>query len=191
LLRESGNRGLLVQLSAVDTLRLVRVLDLPEAVELRGYFGIGIQNNKTPVNLGTLWRTAHSLGASYIFTISVRYQHQPSDTTKAWRHVPLFHYDTVDEFSDTLPDGARVIGVEIAPDARAISRFSHPERAVYVLGAEDWGLSQEMLKLCDDVVVLPGARCLNVAVAGSIVMYDRLAKLERAAISSQRSLKLA
>ena len=33
------------------------------------YFGIGIQNGKTPENLGVLWRTAQNMGASFIFTI--------------------------------------------------------------------------------------------------------------------------
>ena len=33
------------------------------------FFGIGIQNGKTPENLGVLWRSAQNLGASYIFTI--------------------------------------------------------------------------------------------------------------------------
>lgn len=28
------------------------------------FFGIGIQNGKTPENLGVLWRTAQNLGAS-------------------------------------------------------------------------------------------------------------------------------
>ena len=28
-----------------------------------GYFGIGIENGKTPENLGVLWRSAQNLGA--------------------------------------------------------------------------------------------------------------------------------
>ena len=35
----------------------------------QGYFGIGIQNGKTPENLGVLWRSAQNFGASFIFTI--------------------------------------------------------------------------------------------------------------------------
>jgi len=40
------------------------------------FFGIGIQNGKTPENLGVLWRTAQNLGASFIFTIGKRYANQ-------------------------------------------------------------------------------------------------------------------
>ena len=38
------------------------------------FFGIGIQNGKTPENLGVLWRTAQNLGASFIFTIGIDMQ---------------------------------------------------------------------------------------------------------------------
>lgn len=33
------------------------------------YFAIGIYHPKTEMNMGTLWRSAYQLGASYIFTI--------------------------------------------------------------------------------------------------------------------------
>jgi hypothetical protein len=38
-----------------------------------GYFGIGIIGPKTPENVGTLWCTAHALGAAWIFTVGHRY----------------------------------------------------------------------------------------------------------------------
>ena len=33
----------------------------------RGYFGIGIHCPKVTKNIGTLWRTAHILGADFMF----------------------------------------------------------------------------------------------------------------------------
>ena len=51
-----------------------------------------------------------------------------------------------------------------------------PGRAVYLLGAEDRGLSAEELRHCDRVVTIEAVRqpMFNVSVAGSIVMYHRL-----------------
>jgi tRNA (guanosine-2'-O-)-methyltransferase len=43
---------------------------------MRGYYGIGIENVKTAENVGTLWRSAYILGASFIFTIGKRYKKQ-------------------------------------------------------------------------------------------------------------------
>jgi hypothetical protein len=79
---------------------------------VRGYFGIGIENGKTVANIGTLWRSAHNLGASFIFTVGQRYKYQASDNTKAWRSIPLFQYGGFDEFYDNLPHDCQLIGVE-------------------------------------------------------------------------------
>ncbi|AWM40220.1 SpoU rRNA Methylase family protein [Gemmata obscuriglobus] len=100
-----------------------------------------------------------------------------SDTTKAWRSIPLFQYLTFDEFYAHLPHDCRLIGVEF-PHEKAVSlpKFTHPERCVYLLGAEDYGLSKQALERCHRVVYAPSQRCLNVAVAGSLIMCDRMAK---------------
>ena len=54
---------------------------------MRGYFGIGIQNAKTDENIGTLWRSAFIMGASFIFTIGKRYKKQATDTPKSWKNI--------------------------------------------------------------------------------------------------------
>ena len=43
-----------------------------EAAE-KGFFGIGIVAGKTAGNIGTLWRSAYQLGASFTFTIGARH----------------------------------------------------------------------------------------------------------------------
>lgn len=140
---------------------------------MRGYFGIGIDNGKTPVNLGTLWRSAHILGADFIYTIGARYKMQSSDTTKAWRTIPLFNYETFEDFYKHMPKDCLLVGVELDPKAIMVNQFVHPERCIYLLGAEDNGLSQKVIDKCHAIVQLPGDYCMNVAVAGSLIMYDR------------------
>ncbi|MCH8533639.1 MAG: TrmH family RNA methyltransferase [Flavobacteriaceae bacterium] len=107
----------------------------------QGYFGIGIMNGKTPENLGVLWRSAQNLGASFIFTIGNRYAKQACDTHKAEGAIPYFHYKTFSDFYAHLPKGAMLIGVEKVPQAQALEQFDHPRRCVYLLGAEDHGLT--------------------------------------------------
>lgn len=144
---------------------------------MRGYFGIGIAAGKSPENLGGLWRTAHALRAAYIFTIGARYPKQASDTTKAWRHVPLFEYDDEEAFLRAIPKDCDLVAVECGYGRpRPLPTFCHPERAVYVLGAEDRGVPEALLAHANRLVQIPGDVCLNVATAGSIVMYDRTAK---------------
>ena len=140
---------------------------------MRGYFGIGIENGKTEMNLGTLWRSAHIFGASFIFTIGRRYKYQSSDVKKSWRSVPLFNFQAMADLKIHLPLGCQLVGIEMITNAEDIEGFGHPERACYLLGCEDSGLSKAAMESCHRLVRIPGNDCLNVAVAGSIVLYDR------------------
>tara|TARA_R110002049_G_C8906017_1_gene542025 strand:+ start:179 stop:637 length:459 start_codon:yes stop_codon:yes gene_type:complete len=137
------------------------------------FFGIGIQNGKTPENLGVLWRSAQNLGANFIFTIGNRYAKQACDTHNAVKSVPYFHYDSFDDFFKNLPKGTRVVGVELTEGAEYLEDFHHPRRCVYLLGAEDHGLPKKAIEKSHFLVKFKSHFSLNVAVAGSIVMYDR------------------
>lgn len=138
----------------------------------KGYFGIGVFHPKTEDNIGTLWRSAQNFGASFLFTIGRRYKTQSTDTTKASRHIPLYHYLTYDSFTNNRPLDCRLVFVEQSNDSKSIKNFIHPERCIYLLGAEDHGIPISLMKgqiqLHIDTPV-----CLNVAVAGSIVMFHR------------------
>jgi len=143
----------------------------------RGYFGIGIYHTKTAANVGTLWRSAYILGAGFIFTIGARYPKQASDTVKAYRHIPLHEYKTWPDFIDHVPYDCQVVCVEMDERAKNLTTYVHPERCVYVLGAEDEGIPANLLA-GKTVIQLPSVRdyCHNVAVAGALVMQDRLTK---------------
>lgn len=145
-------------------------------MEPRGYHGIGIVGTKNGLNVGTLWRSAAILGANFMFTAGRRYPDQASDTVKAWRHVPLYEYESGDALINHLPKGCVPVAIEITDKACTLESFTHPERACYILGAEDTGVPPHIVERCKHVVQLPGDFCLNVAVAGSIVLYDRLLK---------------
>ena len=141
---------------------------------MSGFFGIGIYHTKTEANVGTLWRSAYQLGASFIFTVGRRYKKQASDTTKTWRSIPLYHYHDMDTFLENIPYDCRIIAVEMG--GGAMENMGHPDRCIYLLGAEDHGLPQSVLENCNMHISLAAVRqpSFNVAVAGSIVMYDRL-----------------
>ena len=146
-----------------------------EGLRLPGFCGIGVERSKTAINVGTLWRSAAILGADFIFTVGRRWPDQASDTVKAWRHIPYWQFDNLEDLR--TPYDAPLIGVELDPRARPLHDFTHPARAVYLLGAEDHGLTRAALDRCHDLIVLPGTYSLNVATAGSIVLYDRAVKL--------------
>lgn len=141
---------------------------------MRGFFEIGIYHTKTNINIGTLWRSAHQLGASGIFTIGKRYKKQSSDTVKSFRHIPLRHYVDYEDFTNHRPRGAVLVGIEM--DGIPLSEYTHKHQAIYLLGAEDYGLPDSVRERCNHIVSLESVNQLsyNVAVAGSIVMYHRV-----------------
>lgn len=139
----------------------------------RGYFGIGVECAKVSANVGILMRSAQCFGAAFVFVIGARYRRLPTDTMCVERHVPLYEYESIQEMKARQPQQASLIGIEIVDGAETLTSFDHPQRAVYLLGAEDRGLSEAALAELDTVVSIPSGN-LNVAVAGSIVMYDRL-----------------
>ena len=144
----------------------------------RGYFGIGVYKPKTETNIGTLYRSAHSFGADFIFIIGKRYKKQPSDTLNSTLHLPLYEFTTWEDFKEHLPKGCQIVCIELDERAKDLKTFCHPERAVYVLGAEDNGIPKEYLKTHQIIQIKGGKYCLNVAVAGSIILYDRINKNE-------------
>lgn len=153
-----------------------------------GYFGIAIYHPKTEANIGTLWRSAYSYGASMLATVGRRYQAQASDTSKTPQRVPLFHHADLDALIEGLPDGCPLVGVELDPRAVPLTQFRHPPRALYLLGAEDHGLPITVLDRCHHVVQIPTPApwSLNVAVAGSLLMHDRYLKTAKAVANPQQ-----
>jgi tRNA G18 (ribose-2'-O)-methylase SpoU len=145
----------------------------------RGYFGIGAERISKSLNLGNLMRSAHGFGASFTFTIGATYQalEARADTSKGAQHLPHYDWRNVEEMQ--LPQGCRLIGVELLDEAIDLPSFRHPHRAAYVLGPEKGSLSAELLARCDQVVKIPTRFCINVAMAGAVVMYDRVRTLGR------------
>jgi len=146
---------------------------------MRGYFGIGVQRFSKPMNAGNLFRSAHGFGASFAFTIDSKLPLTTagSDTSDAWKQMPYYRFDDV--ASMMLPANCSIVGVELLDEAIDLPSFHHPRQAAYILGPERGSLSEDLVEKCDHIVKIPTKFCINVATAGAIVMYDRVASLGR------------
>ncbi len=144
-----------------------------------GFYGIGIEQGKCEFNYWTLFRTAQILNADFLFVIGKRFKPGVPDTMKSYRHIPTYSYINFEDFNSHRPFDCVLIGVELIESAINILEYKHPKRAIYLLGSEDNGLSHDALTSCQDIVKLSGERSMNVAVAGSIIIYDRINKLSR------------
>lgn len=146
----------------------------------RGFFGIGVEGISKPMNVGNLLRSAHSFGASFFFTVDPEvdvFGMRGSDTSDAFGHLPFYNFTSVEDMM--LPANTQMVAVELIDGAVELPSFRHPTRAVYVLGREMGNVSDKMLARCDHAIKIPMKFCVNVGVAGAIVMYDRLLSMGR------------
>lgn len=142
---------------------------------MRGYFGIGAEGVSKSQNVGALLRTGHAFGASFCFTVGAGWDARAgrrADTADTPGHVPLWRCQTPADL--VLPQGCVLVGVELLESAVDLPSFHHPLNAAYVLGPERAGLSPSMLDRCRHVVRIPTRFALNLAVAGALVLYDRM-----------------
>ena len=141
----------------------------------RGYFGIGAEGVSKAANVGALLRTGHAFGAAFCFTIGAGWDARAgrqADTADTPAHVPLWRFADLDALH--LPRECALVGIELLDDAVDLPSFRHPLNAAYVLGPERSGLSAPLRARCRHVVRIPTRFALNLAVAGALVLYDRL-----------------
>lgn len=142
---------------------------------MRGYFGIGVEEISKPMNMGALMRTAHAFGASFFFTVNAHHKIREAyraDTSRTFESMPYYPWASREEMR--LPKGCQLVGVELTDDAVDLPVFRHPQAAAYVLGRERGSLSPEMQSACAHIVKIPTKFCINVGLAGALVMYDRV-----------------
>ncbi|MGH9106637.1 MAG: TrmH family RNA methyltransferase [Acidimicrobiales bacterium] len=134
-------------------------------------------------NLGTLLRTCDAVGACMALPSTHHYRQALEHGDTLGRSRPHVHW--VKSAKDTWVDamqaqGWRVVAVELAEDATPLPRLQPAtHRTVVLLGHEHNGVPATWVERADACVEIPmvgrGAS-LNVAVAGSLVLY-RLAGL--------------
>lgn len=139
-----------------------------------GFVGIGIFNVKRTHNFGALIRAARVFGASFVFSVGSR-NPQEHSSIGIERVLPIFHFDSVEQFISSIPVNARLVCVELTPGAQDIRPFVHPGCAIYLLGPEDGEVPASITR-AHDTLILPGKIPLNVAMAATVVLYDRWLK---------------
>jgi len=132
-------------------------------------------------NLGTLLRTCDAVGACMAVPDTDHY-HQALKKGDTLAHRPCIHWvdAKIDWMAREQRRGAKLVGVELDEDSISLRQVRQAtNRTIVLLGHEHFGLPAEAWPYLDEVVEIPMmgvGRSLNVAVAGSLVLY-RLAGL--------------
>lgn len=147
-------------------------------IRSRGFSAIGLHMPKTPTNVGSILRAAHCYGSAFVAQTGQRYRGSSTDTTKAFRHLPLIQ---TDDLRALIPHDCVPVAIDILDGARSLTTYMHPERAFYIFGPEDGTLGRGITDWCRDRVFVPTAFCMNLAACVNVVLYDRMVKQGAAA----------
>jgi tRNA (guanosine-2'-O-)-methyltransferase len=133
-------------------------------------------------NLGTLLRTCDAVGACIAVPATPHYREALAHGDTLSRRPCIHWLDRGKEgwIEAQRAAGWRIVAVELAEDATPLPRMEPARgRTVVLLGHEHHGIPDDVVAQADECVEIPmvgrGAS-LNVAVAGSLVLY-RLAGL--------------
>ncbi len=142
---------------------------------------IALDDIRSHHNVGSCFRSADAFGIDEIILggISPRPPHRDIQKTAlgatesvAWSHDA----DLESRLATLKAEGYRIIAIEQAPNAVPLSRVSlgADEQFVMVFGNEVKGVSQSILKLCDEVWEIPQSgikKSLNISVCAGICMH--------------------
>jgi len=142
-------------------------------------FLLMLDSVQDPQNFGSLLRTAEAVGVHGVIIPEHRAVGVTAGVVKASagavNHLKIARVTNLSRTIEQLKrSSVWVIGVENVPEAREYLRVDYKTPIAIVLGSEGAGLSRLVREKCDLLVRLPmwgKVGSLNVAIAGSIVLY--------------------
>jgi TrmH family RNA methyltransferase len=148
-------------------------------------WGVACVAPQDPGNIGAILRTIDAVGASGLILldggVDVYHPTAVRASMGAIFRLPVVSASFTDFTGWADNNDYQVLGTSAhgSVDYQAITSYSRP--LVLLLGDERQGLSPEHMKICSSLVRLPmhgQVTSLNLAVAGGIMLYDILAKID-------------
>jgi RNA methyltransferase, TrmH family len=131
--------------------------------------GLGLWHVADPGNIGTLVRAADGLGPAFVALSAGCADPTGAKALRASAGA-VFRVPSAD--FDEAP-GRRV--ALVAHGGKPLHQLDLEERTTFVLGSEREGLPEAAVAMCDESATIPlrpGAESLNVAMAGTLALYE-------------------
>lgn len=161
---------------------IVGVVSMKEvAPDFEGNFYLLCDKLQDPGNLGTIIRTAHAAGVDGIIltkgTVDVYNEKTIRSTMGSLFHIPIImDNDDFGVTKDLISKGFSLVSTSLEGEKDFFSE-DLSGKIIISVGNEGNGVSDEIYNLSDKKVKIPmpgGAESLNVAIATSIILYEKV-----------------
>ena len=172
------NRNLFEKLALTKTPQNIMAVCKMKELEIVGHNRLLLLDNiQDPGNLGTLIRSALAFSFDGVIlsetTVDVYNEKVIRATQGAIFNIPIIRRNLPQYMLDLKSKDVHVYGTSVK-DAQFLKKIGAQSKMAFVLGSEGAGVSDEVLALVDENVMIEmGAfsESLNVAVAGGIIMH--------------------
>ena len=137
-----------------------------------------------PHNLSAILRTCDAAGvfeANFICEKDkVKTFNSTAQGSQKW--VKLNNHETIiSAVSELKKKGFKLYGTSLNERSTDYRNFDYSENTCFVLGAEKWGLSDQLISKVDESIFIPMSgmvQSLNVSVAASILLFEAIRQRE-------------
>lgn len=141
-------------------------------------FYLLVDKVQDPGNLGTLIRTAHASGALGVIltkgTVDVYNEKTLRATMGSIFYIPIIEDKELTITKGLIADGFKLVASSLDTKDNFYD-VDLKDKIIIAVGSEASGVSEEIIHICNYKVKVPmpgGAESLNVAIAGSIMIYE-------------------
>lgn len=139
-----------------------------------------LDNIRSAFNVGSIFRTAECLGASHVYLCGytplptqwkVERTAMGTQEYLAWTEAPKL----LECLQGLKDDGYRLVALETAANATDLFAAFDPTPTAFILGNERFGLAPEILKVIDEVRIVPlrgRKNSLNVGVTAAVAGFE-------------------
>ena len=137
-----------------------------------------------PHNLSAILRTCDAAGVFEANFISEKDKVKTFNSTAqgSQKWVKLNNHETtISAVSELKKKGFKLYGTTLNERSTDYRNFDYSENTCFVLGAEKWGLSDQLISKVDESIFIPMSgmvQSLNVSVAASVLLFEAIRQRE-------------